>query len=58
MVNVWCIRLHGGGGLTVLDPFVGTGSTLVACDGLGAAGIGIEIDPDFAARAAARLRDL
>ena len=51
-----CIRLHGVDGATVLDPFLGTGSTLVACERTGATGIGIEIDPDYAGRAADRLR--
>lgn len=34
-------------GETVLDPFMGSGTTLVACQKLGRAGTGIEIDPDY-----------
>jgi site-specific DNA-methyltransferase (adenine-specific) len=51
----WCIRLHGRPGATVLDPFMGTGTTLVAALREGAHGIGIELDPDYVAIAKARL---
>lgn len=51
----WCIRLHGGKDRVVLDPFAGTGTTLVAAAEEGARAIGIEIDPDYLTIAAQRL---
>jgi predicted RNA methylase len=42
-------------GEKVVDPFVGGGSTLVACKDLGRTGVGYEIDEDWAAVAASRL---
>lgn len=43
-------------GMTVLDPFVGIGSTLKACALLGREGIGIELYPTFAELARKRLQ--
>lgn len=50
-----CIKLHGANDICVLDPFLGTGTTLVAAQNLGCSGVGIEIDPDYAATARRRL---
>ncbi len=44
-----CIRLHGlGPDGVVVDPFMGTGSTAVACVRLDVRFLGFEIDPDYA----------
>jgi site-specific DNA-methyltransferase (adenine-specific) len=40
---------------TILDPFMGSGTTLVAGQRLGRAGIGIEIDPEYFAIACKRV---
>jgi site-specific DNA-methyltransferase (adenine-specific) len=53
----WCIRLHGVPGAHVLDPFAGTGTTLVAAQMEGAVATGIELDGAYVAIAADRLRD-
>ena len=45
----------GSGGI-VLDPFAGSGSTLVAAETLGRPWLGCEIDPEYAAIAKRRLR--
>lgn len=50
-----CIRLVGKDRPRVLDPFLGTGSTLVAAAACGGEGIGIEIARDHCEAALARL---
>ena len=56
------IRFFTKKGHTVLDPFVGVGSTLKACAIDGRNGIGIELNPDFAEltrqRLASEVRDM
>lgn len=47
-----CIRLHGvRNNMLVLDPFMGTGSTALACQKLGVDFIGFEIDKTYVALA-------
>lgn len=45
-VMQWCIT-SAKKPKTILDPFMGSGTTLVACAKLGRKGIGIELDPDY-----------
>jgi len=51
-----CIRLHGRSQAVVLDPFLGSGTTLVAAQRLNCTGIGFELDPAYAETAVARIR--
>ena len=52
-----CIRLHGLSKTElVLDPFLGTGSTALACDRLGVGFVGFEIDPYYVGVAKESLR--
>lgn len=49
-----CLHMHGGKGL-VLDPFLGSGTTLVAARMAGWSGVGIEIDEVYAEAARRRI---
>jgi DNA modification methylase len=42
---------------TCLDPFMGSGTTLVACQRLGRSGTGIELDPEYFAIACKRVEE-
>ena len=53
----WCIRLHGVRDAVVLDPFAGTGTTLVAAEMERACGVGIEMDRSYVAIARARIAE-
>ena len=51
------IRMFSFVGDTVLDPFLGTGSTLVAAADCGRNGLGVEVDPVYTNIALARLQN-
>ena len=46
-VMEWCINHLPDTSDTILDPFMGSGTTLVACEKMGRAGTGIELDPEY-----------
>ena len=50
-----CIKLLTYVGDTVLDPFMGSGSTLVACKRTGRIGIGVDIERDYCSIAKNRI---
>lgn len=52
----WLVKLVTPKGGTVLDPFMGSGSTALACDRLQFDFIGCELSPEYAAIAEARIR--
>jgi len=51
----WCVGLTKGA--TILDPFMGSGTTGVACAKLGRSFIGIEIEPKYFDIACRRIED-
>jgi len=53
----WCIEMSTSEGDTILDPFMGSGTTGVACVQTGRNFIGIEIDPTYFAIAEKRIKD-
>lgn len=52
----WIIQLSTDEGDLVIDPFMGSGSTLLACRDTNRRGIGIEIEEEYAEMAVRRLR--
>lgn len=52
----WCIK-QAGNPRTVLDPYMGSGTTGVACMNLGLAFVGVEIEPTYFDIACKRIED-
>lgn len=50
-----CVQLFSYVGDTVLDPFVGSGTTLLACDMLNRKGVGVDIDRAYCKLAKSRV---
>jgi len=55
VARLMCLFTKRGG--RVLDPFVGTGSTLIACAREGRVGVGIELSPEWTEVARTRLQE-
>ncbi len=51
-----CIKLFSFQGETVLDPFLGSGTTLIACLQTNRIGIGVEINREYCQLAVERLK--
>lgn len=54
----WFIRLFTDAGDTVLDPFAGSGTTLVAAKQLKRTGIGIEVNREYCETISKRVREI
>ena len=50
-----CIKMFSYVGDTVLDPFMGSGTTLIAAGQLGRKGIGVDVDKGYCKLAQARI---
>jgi len=53
-----CVKSSSPAGAAVIDPFLGSGTTLVACENLGRVGYGCELEPKYVAVSLQRLADM
>ena len=53
-----CAKLFSYVGDKILDPFLGSGTTAIACEHLGRKCIGIELDPEYVKIILSRLEKL
>ena len=56
-VMEFCIKHYSGDSKTIFDPFLGSGTTLVACQNLGRRGRGIEVSQNYVAVCLQRMKD-
>jgi len=51
----WCIENYSDNGSTIFDPFLGSGTTAVICEGTGRKWVGCEVAPKYCAIARKRI---
>ena len=51
----WCFEKYGSSGDLVLDPFLGSGMSMVAAEATGRTVCGLEFDPEYVAAVLERL---
>lgn len=57
-IATWMLTVHSRTGRVVYDPFLGSGTTLVAAEQCGRLGYGMEIEPKYVAVCLQRLQGM